>query len=106
MEHAQRRQVTHHDGGDRTALNPNRKIRALVDDDYDGGRITLFESGAILVYLADKSEKLLAANPKRRFQVVEWLMFQMSAVGPMFGQLGAFSRANRRFRSRSGRFAT
>ena len=66
----------------------------MVDFDPAGDRIVLFESGAILVYLADKSGQLLAAEPRRRFQVVQWLMFQMSAIGPMFGQLGVFSRAD------------
>lgn len=76
------------------AINPNGKIPAMVDDSWAGGSLTLFESGAILVYLADKSGMLLANHPSRRFQVVQWLMFQMSAVGPMFGQLGYFSRAD------------
>lgn len=74
------------------AINPNGKIPALVDDDHGGGKLAVFESGAILVYLADKSGRFLAADPARRFAVVQWLMFQMSAIGPMFGQLGFFSR--------------
>jgi GSH-dependent disulfide-bond oxidoreductase len=71
------------------AINPNSKIPAIVDRDND---ITVFESGAILIYLAEKTGKLLPADQKRRFQVIEWLMFQMGSVGPMFGQLNHFKR--------------
>jgi GSH-dependent disulfide-bond oxidoreductase len=71
------------------AINPNSKIPAIVDRDND---ITVFESGAILIYLAEKTGKLLPADQKSRFQVVEWLMFQMASVGPMFGQLNHFKR--------------
>ena len=66
------------------AINPNSKIPAIVDKDTD---ITVFESGAILMYLADKTGKLLPKEQKARYQVIEWLMFQMASVGPMFGQL-------------------
>ncbi len=69
------------------AINPNSKIPAMVDRKTD---ITVFESGAMLIYLAEKTGKLLPQNPKERFQVIEWLMFQMASVGPMFGQLGHF----------------
>ncbi|MCU0546071.1 MAG: glutathione S-transferase N-terminal domain-containing protein [Oscillatoriaceae cyanobacterium Prado104] len=71
------------------AINPNSKIPAIVDRDTG---ITVFESGAILIYLAEKTGKLLPANQKSRFQVIEWLMFQMGSVGPMFGQLNHFKR--------------
>jgi GSH-dependent disulfide-bond oxidoreductase len=71
------------------AINPNSKIPAIVDRDND---ITVFESGAILVYLAEKTGKLIPADQKSRFQVIEWLMFQMASIGPMFGQLSHFKR--------------
>jgi GSH-dependent disulfide-bond oxidoreductase len=71
------------------AINPNSKIPAIVDRDTG---ITVFESGAIPIYLAEKSGKLLPTDQKNRFQVIEWLMFQMGGVGPMFGQLNHFKR--------------
>ncbi len=72
------------------AINPNSKIPAIIDRDTG---ITVFESGAILIYLAEKTDsKLLPTNQKDRFQVLEWLMFQMGSVGPMFGQLNHFKR--------------
>jgi len=71
------------------AINPNSKIPAIVDQE---AKITVFESGAILIYLAEKTGKLLPTEPKSRFQVLEWLMFQMASVGPMFGQLNHFKR--------------
>jgi GSH-dependent disulfide-bond oxidoreductase len=72
------------------AINPNSKIPALVDSDGPGGEpITVFESGAILIYLADKTGKLLGQGVPR-YAALEWLMFQMGGVGPMFGQLGHF----------------
>ena len=70
-------------------INPNSKIPAIVDRDTD---ITVFESGAILIYLAEKTGKLLPTEQKQRFQVLEWLMFQMGNVGPMFGQYNHFNR--------------
>ena len=71
------------------SLNPNNKIPAIIDPDGPGGKpIALFESGAILVYLADKSGKFMpVAN---RYEVLQWLMFQMGGIGPMFGQVGFF----------------
>ena len=71
------------------AINPNSKIPAIIDQDTG---ITIFESGAILIYLAEKTGKLLPTNLKDRFQVLEWLMLQMGSVGPMFGQLNHFKR--------------
>ena len=75
------------------ALNPNGKIPAIIDPDGPGGEpLALFESGAILIYLADKSGLLMPRDPARRYQTLQWLMFQMSAVGPMFGQIGFFHK--------------
>ncbi len=71
------------------AINPNSKIPAIIDQDTG---ITVFESGAILIYLAEKTGKLLPTEQKSRFQVLEWLMLQMGSVGPMFGQLNHFKR--------------
>ena len=68
-------------------INPNSKIPAIVDRDED---ITVFESGAILIYLAEKTGKLLSSEPKQRFKTIEWLMLQMGSVGPMFGQYNHF----------------
>ena len=73
------------------SLNPNNKIPAIIDPDGPGGApLGLFESGAILIYLAEKTGRLLGAAPADRYRVVQWLMFQMGGVGPMFGQLGFF----------------
>jgi GST-like protein len=75
------------------SLNPNGKIPAIIDPDGPGGvALGLFESGAILVYLAEKSGRLLPADPGRRYQTLQWLFFQMGHVGPMFGQLGYFHK--------------
>ncbi len=71
------------------AINPNSKIPAIVDRDTG---ITVFESGAILIYLAEKTSKLLPTKDKARFQVLSWLMLQMGSVGPMFGQLNHFKK--------------
>src|SRR5258708_447549 len=75
------------------SLNPNGKIPAIIDPDGPGGApLGLFESGAILLYLAEKTGKLLPADPARRYQTIQWVFFQMAAVGPMFGQLGYFHK--------------
>lgn len=75
------------------SLNPNGKIPAIVDPNGPGGRpIGLFESGAIMIYLADKTGRLLPADPARRYEAIQWLFFQNAAVGPMFGQVGFFNR--------------
>ena len=71
------------------AINPNSKIPAIVDQDTD---IKVFESGAILIYLAEKTGKFLPIDQKGRFEVLEWLMWQMGGVGPMSGQLNHFKR--------------
>jgi GSH-dependent disulfide-bond oxidoreductase len=76
------------------AISPNSKIPAIVDSDGpDGGPFALFESGAILLYLADKTGRLLPAGKAQRFEAIQWLMFQMGGVGPMFGQAHHFLRA-------------
>lgn len=73
------------------SLNPNNKIPAIIDPNGpDGTPVGLFESGAILIYLAEKSGKFIGATATERTQVLQWLMFQMGGVGPMFGQLGFF----------------
>lgn len=75
------------------AINPNNKIPAIIDPEGPGGEpLTLFESGAILMYLAEKSGKLWPADMRRRYTVIQWLMFQMGGVGPMFGQANYFYR--------------
>lgn len=75
------------------ALNPNAKIPAILDPNGPGGQpIALFESAAILIYLADKSQKLLASEPSLRYESLQWLFFQMASVGPNFGQFGYFHR--------------
>src|SRR5438270_12495069 len=75
------------------SLNPNNKIPAIIDPDGPGGRpLALFESGAILQYLAEKTGKLIPADPARRWETIQWLHFQMAFVGPMFGQVGFFHK--------------
>ena len=75
------------------SLNPNNKIPAILDPQGPGGQpLALFESGAILVYLAEKTGQLLPTDPVGRYQALQWLMFQMGGVGPMFGQLGFFHK--------------
>ena len=75
------------------SLNPNNKIPAILDPHGPGGQpLALFESGAILVYLAEKTGQLLPKDPTQRYHALQWLMFQMGGVGPMFGQLGFFHK--------------
>ncbi|HSI17232.1 MAG TPA: glutathione S-transferase N-terminal domain-containing protein, partial [Sphingomonas sp.] len=75
------------------SLNPNGKIPAMIDPDGPGGQpLGLFESGAILLYLADKTGKFIPADPAGRWHAIQWVMFQMGGVGPMFGQLGFFNK--------------
>ncbi|MBP2558163.1 GST-like protein [Neorhizobium galegae] len=74
-------------------LNPNGKIPAILDPHGPGDKpLALFESGAILIYLAEKTGKLLSSDPATRYETIQWVMFQMAGVGPMFGQLGFFHK--------------
>ncbi len=78
---------------DFVAVNPNSKIPAIVDHDGPGGQpFSLFESGAILVYLAEKTGRFLPAEPRGRYETLQWLMFQMGGFGPMLGQAHHFRR--------------
>ncbi|RYE59643.1 MAG: glutathione S-transferase, partial [Hyphomicrobiales bacterium] len=73
------------------SLNPNGKIPAIIDPNGPGGKpIALFESGAILLYLAEKTGKFLPTDPILRYETIQWVFFQMAAIGPMFGQVGFF----------------
>jgi GST-like protein len=75
------------------SLNPNGKIPAIVDPNGPDGRpIGLFESGAILIYLAEKTGKLMPADAAGRYETMQWVFFQMAAIGPMFGQVGFFHK--------------
>jgi GST-like protein len=75
------------------SLNPNNKIPAIIDPDGPGGvPLPLFESGAILLYLAEKSGQCLPPEAAGRYETIQWLMFQMGGIGPMFGQLGFFTK--------------
>ena len=75
------------------SLNPNNKIPAILDPNGPGGKpLPLFESGAILLYLAEKAQRLLPQDAAGRYQTIQWLMFQMGGVGPMFGQVGFFHK--------------
>jgi len=75
------------------SLNPNGKIPAIIDPNGPGGKpFGLFESGAILVYLADKAGKFLPTDPAARYETLQWVFFQMAAIGPIFGQLGFFHK--------------
>src|SRR5208282_1562533 len=76
------------------AINPNSKIPAIVDSaGPDGKPVTLFESGAILIYLAEKTGKFLPKDARGKYTTLQWLMFQMGGVGPMFGQAHHFIRS-------------
>ena len=78
---------------DYLTLNPNGKIPAIIDPDGPGGKpLGLFESGAILIYLAEKTGKFLSADPATRYRTIAWVMWQMGGLGPMFGQLGFFHK--------------
>src|SRR5215475_9364044 len=75
------------------SLNPNGKIPVIVDPDGPGGKpLGLFESGAILMYLAEKTGKFIPADPARRWETIQWVFFQMASIGPMFGQVGFFNK--------------
>ena len=75
------------------SLNPNNKIPAIIDPNGPGGKpLALFESGAILIYLAEKTGLFLPQDPAGRYETIQWLMFQMGGIGPMFGQLGFFNK--------------
>jgi len=75
------------------SLNPNSKIPAIIDPNGPGGEpLPLFESGAILIYLADKTGRFLPRDPAGRYVAIQWLMFQMGGIGPMFGQVGFFNK--------------
>jgi GST-like protein len=75
------------------SLNPYNKIPAIIDPDGPGGEpLPLFESGAILIYLAEKTGQLVPPRPAERYETLQWLMFQMGGLGPMFGQLGFFHK--------------
>ena len=72
-------------------ISPNNKIPALVDDDAEGGSLSIFESGAMMIYLADKYGQFLARDGAARWSALQWLMWQMGGLGPMMGQLGWFA---------------
>ena len=75
------------------SLNPNNKIPAIIDPNGPGGKpLALFESGAILVYIAGKTGQLMPAGDAARYETLQWVMFQMGGIGPMFGQLGFFNK--------------
>ena len=80
-------------GPEYLALNPNGKIPAIIDPDGPGGQpLALFESGAILIYLAEKTGQLIPADAAGRYETIQWVMWQMGGLGPMFGQVGFFNK--------------
>ena len=80
-------------GPEYLSLNPNGKIPAIIDPDGPGGKpLGLFESGAILIYLAEKTGKLMPKDAALRYETIQWVMFQMASIGPMFGQVGFFHK--------------
>jgi GST-like protein len=87
------------------SLNPNNKIPAIIDPQGPGGKpLPLFESGAILIYLAEKAGRLIPTDAGQRYQTLQWLMFQIGGVGPMFGQVGFFHKfAGREFEDKRPR---
>jgi GST-like protein len=75
------------------SLNPNNKIPAIIDPNGPGGKpLALFESGAILIYLADKTSQFIPQDAAGRYETIQWVMFQMGGIGPMFGQVGFFHK--------------
>lgn len=75
------------------SLNPTNKIPAIIDPNGPGGKpLALWESGAILIYLAEKTGKFMSADPALRYETIQWVMFQMGSIGPMFGQVGFFHK--------------
>ena len=74
-------------------ISPNNKIPAMVDQDGPNGKpYAMFESGAMLIYLAEKTGKFMSADPALRYETIQWVMFQMGSIGPMFGQVGFFHK--------------
>jgi GST-like protein len=75
-----------------SAISPNNKMPAIIDHDAEGGPVSMFESGAILIYLAEKTGQLLPTTPRERFKVLQWLFWQVGGLGPMAGQAHYFLR--------------